>query len=128
MLAKRLDPHEEITLSVVCKGLTRDEFVGIYTRVQRELGARVAIRNPTPPAFDLKAVHEFVARFSPEIVLALGYSAKKAYDKIADVLAEIAKQRLDDREKRRRSVTIYGPDGKPLIIVETKPVKRQPEP
>jgi len=100
---------------LVCKGLRPDELQAIYRELADGYRGRPAFRNPFPPEFDARTVHEILV--GAGIILA--YPAKKA----VDVLTDIIKQKLVERDSRKKNIKIYRPDGSMAIDIMYVPDK-----
>jgi hypothetical protein len=108
---------------VKCKGLTSDELGSLYQGLVDQFPEqRLAYRNPFPPHFDSRTIHEIFVQATQTGLLA--YAGKKAIDKSIDLIADIVKQRLSSTNSpRRKTITIYGPDERPALTIELKPKK-----
>jgi hypothetical protein len=119
-------PSDEREYRIVCKGVSAKEFVELQREIEAELCARTLRRNPFYPDFHAKTVHEIIVRIAPVMLIAAGYTGKKAIDKVFDILADIAKRKLAEREHGpARSVTIYDHRGRPKVVVEVTQTKRK---
>lgn len=119
------DPDRgKISYTVECKGVSAQEWSAIAAAVSDELSSRpLRVRNPFWPTFDAKTAHEFTV-----LMVAGGvYAGKKAIEKGADLIADIVKRKLEEsgeKAKHKKTITIYGPDDRPLTVVEAKPEKK----
>jgi hypothetical protein len=116
-------PLETVTIEfrLSCKGLTAKELGNIYRDLCRMDGCSPAFRNPAPPDYAAQAVHDIIVHVSWPAVTA--YIGKKIIDKAADILASVVERRLMDKEERKKTVTIYDPNGAAHALVELKPEK-----
>jgi hypothetical protein len=70
---------------LVCKGLGSGELYEPYQELSRQPRALVAFRNPFPPHYDSKTIHEIFV----DVVLVGAYPAKKFIDLIADTVKSL---------------------------------------
>ena len=96
---------------IVCKGVSKAEFRALYDVFGKVFGCKTVLRNPFPPAFDAKAVHEIITHVTGTAIG--GYATKKVIDAAHDLFVAYVKYKfmtgLDGG--RTRDVTLYGPDG-----------------
>jgi hypothetical protein len=120
------DPDRgKISYTVKCKGVSAQEWSVIASAVSDEFSSRpLRVRNPFWPTFDAKTVHEFTV-----LMVAGGvYAGKKAIEKGADLIADVVKRKLEEsgeKAKHKKTITIYGPDDQPLMVVEVKSDKKK---
>jgi hypothetical protein len=116
-------PPETATIEfrLRCKGLTAKELGNIYKDLRRTDGCQPAFRNPAPPDYAAQAVHDIIVHISWPAATA--YIGKRIIDKMADILASVVERRLTNKEERKKTVTIYDPNGAVHTLVELKPEK-----
>lgn len=112
---------------LVCRGVTKAEFSGFYRAFKNEFGCKAVLRNPFPPAFDPKAVHEIIAHVTGSAIG--GYAAKKAVDAAKDLFVAFVKYKLltPSEDEHVRRVQLYGPNDKILYEFRDKRKKLKKE-
>ena len=105
--------------TIVCHGLTKEEFFSIYRTLTKNFGCKAAIRNPTPE-FTPKAVHEIMAHAMG--VGIGGYAAKQAIDAAKELLVSYIKFKFMSvpAEHSRRVELLHGPKNKILYKFKDK--------
>src|SRR5271157_739601 len=96
---------------LVCMGLSKAEFSALYRPFKTEFGCKTVLRNPFPPEFDAKTVHEIIAHVTDS---AFGlYAAKKVVDAAQELFVSFVKFKFmtpsEDGQVRR--VQLYCPNG-----------------
>lgn len=90
---------------IVCAGVTKDDFASIFNTFQKQFDCKVALRNPFPPEFSPKAVHEIIAHVTGSAVG--GYAAKKAIDAAKDLFRRLHQVQIHEkRQEARRTAYI----------------------
>jgi hypothetical protein len=120
-MPRRIPDAETVAIDfrLSCKGLTAKELSGIYKDLNRMENCQPAFRNPAPPDYAVRAVHDIIVQISWPAVTA--YIGKKVIDTIADILATVVKHRLTTgKQERKKTVTIQSPNGS-ARRVETQP-------
>ena len=118
--------HEDddcVVFTLKCRGLTAQEYFGLYRVVLDEFepGRIPRVKNPTQP-FDDKTIHQIVVSVAASRIAT--YAGKKIVDKAADLLARFVEAKLVATSTTRpKKVTIYGPADKALYEVEIKEEK-----
>jgi hypothetical protein len=99
---------------LICKGVSKEEFSDLYRVLKKEFGCKVAFRNPFPPGFDAKAVHEIIAHVTGSAIG--GYAAKKVVDAAQELFVAYMKYKFltAPGEGQVRHVELYGPNSKLL--------------
>lgn len=114
--------EEECEVTLKCKGLSERELHEIYQALADALpGHRQAFRNPFTHEFDANAIHQILVWVSGTTVA--GYVSKKVFDKALDIVGEVVKRKLEGSNDgdHKKTVTIYGPDGKVAVKVIAEP-------
>jgi hypothetical protein len=110
---------------LVCRGLSKTEFSGLYRAFKTEFGCKTVLRNPFPPEFDAKAVHEIIAHVTGSAIG--GYAIKKVVDTAQELFVSFVKFKFmtpsEDGQVRR--VQLYGPNNK--VLYEFKDKKEKPK-
>ena len=99
---------------LVCRGVSKAEFSGFYRAFKNEFGCKAVLRNPFPPAFDAKAVHEIIAHVTGSAIG--GYATKKFVDAAKELLVAFVKYKFltPSEDGHVRHVQLYGPNDKVL--------------
>ena len=108
---------------LVCRGLSKGEFSGLYRAFKTEFGCKTVLRNPFPPEFDAKAVHEIIAHVTGSAIG--GYAIKKVVDTAQELFVAFVKYKLltPSEDGQIRRVQLYGPNNKVLYEFKDKPKK-----
>jgi hypothetical protein len=116
-MAKRSNqiPRDMREYRLVCTGLTEEDFTSLYDTLKHKLRLRVALRNPFLPTFGPQGVHEMIVA-GTTVAGAVGR-------KVLDVIADIVKRKLGERETGKRQVILYDHNDRPYATVKVKPPK-----
>jgi hypothetical protein len=124
MAQSRLSRNEPIEFELICKGLRKEEIFELYEQLGKKLGGRQALRNPFSPVFDPRSVHEILVRV-PWVIIG-SVAGKRAVEKAIDIIAGVVERKLAERnDTHKKTVTIWGPDGKPAVEVIAKPERKR---
>jgi hypothetical protein len=110
---------------VVCVGVPKDDFASLVNAFQKDFGCKVALRNPFPPEFDPKAIHELIAHVTGSAIG--GYAAKKSIDAAKELFVAFIKYKFMSNEGKnpRKIKLLYGPNDKVLCQVKNRGKKRR---
>jgi hypothetical protein len=110
---------------LVWRGVSKADFSGFYRAFKNEFGCKAVLRNPFPPAFDAKAVHEIIAHVTGSAIG--GYATKKFVDAAKELLVAFVKYKLltPSEDEHVRRVQLYGPNNKILYEFKDRRGKRQ---
>jgi hypothetical protein len=105
---------------LVCRGLSKGEFSALYRAFKTEFGCKTVLRNPFPPEFDAKAVHEIIAHVTGSAVG--GYAIKKVVDAAQELFVAFVKYKLmtPSEDGHARRVQLYGPNNEELYQFKEK--------
>jgi hypothetical protein len=112
-----------------CRGLTRQEFFGLYHALAQEFGKPGMIprvRNPVPP-FTPKEIHDILLTVGwTQLGVSVGKRvANHVINKTAELMAKfVEKKLLGSGTAQKKKVTIYGPNDKALYDIEFKDDKK----
>jgi hypothetical protein len=110
-------------LRVACKGVSKDDFWKLHGAL-KGLGFKVTVRNPSPVAFDAKAVAELFARVANTAIA--GYAVKKVIDAAQKLVIAYIKFKFmtSSATGQRRTVTLYGARGE-VFEYKDKKIKKE---
>jgi len=108
---QELEAKRRSEFRFVCTGLSKKEMASLYRTLKQQFGFKVWLRNPFPPEFDAKAVHELTAWVMGSAVG--GYAMKKAIDAAQELLVAYLKFKMlgDPQNEAGAEVVLYLPDG-----------------
>lgn len=108
---------------LVCMGLSKAEFSGIYHVFKTEFGCKTVLRNPLPLDFDAKAVHEIIAHVMGSAIG--GYAIKKVVDVAQELFIAFVKYKLmtPPEDGHAHRVQLYGPNNEVLYEFKDKRAK-----
>lgn len=111
---KKLKVEAQFQFRLVCRGVSKTEFTGLYRAFKNDFGCKTVLHNPFPSGFDAKAVHEIIAR-ATEIGIG-GYAAKKGIDAAEELFVAFVKYKFmaSSVDGHVRHVQLYGPNNRPL--------------
>jgi hypothetical protein len=121
---KEMKAEKRSRFRLVCKGLSKEEFSGVYTTFKNHFGCKVVLRNPFPPEFDPKAVHEIIAHVTGNVVGM--YATKKVIDAAKELFVAYMKFKFmsSSKDGQPRQVALYSADGK---LFEYKDKRKAPK-
>ncbi len=90
--AKQIKAEKLARFRIVCQGGSGEEFTELYRAFKDVFGCRTVLRNPFPPQFDAKAVHEFIAYLTESAVGV--YAAKKTIDAAKELFVAFIKYKF----------------------------------
>src|ERR1039458_8433601 len=105
---------------VLCRGVSKAEFSGLYRAFKTEFGCKTVLRNPFPSEFDTKAAHEIIAHVTGSAIG--GYAIKKAVDAAQELFVAFVKYKFmtPSEDGHVRRVQLYGPNNKELYEFKDK--------
>lgn len=107
--------EERSRFRLVCQGVSKEEFADFMKAFER-FECKIALRNPFPPGFTPKDVHEIIAHLTGSAIG--GYAAKKAVDAAKELFVAYVKfkwMNSKDGSPKKRVALLYGPDDEPLL-------------
>jgi hypothetical protein len=121
---KEQKAERKATFRIICKGLSKEEFGSLYRVFSKEFACDAALRNPFPPGFDAKAVHEIIMHVTGTAVG--GYATKKVIDAAHELFVTYMKFKFITVPKNGqvREITLYGAKGE-LHRFKDKKQKKQ---